>query len=111
MKSKIIQELVEAKAAKGESAAKIFEDLMGQVSKRTIERSLQSLRQHPSLFMTRLPGRPRSTRTPAVVKKIQKMAASKARQGMRRIAKAFQIHRFSVQTNFKKRSWIVPIYI
>ena len=65
MKSKDLQTAVKHKFENGDGPAKIFRDLGGLVSKRTIHSWIEMIKGTGSINLLKLPGRPRTIRTKA----------------------------------------------
>ena len=108
MKSRDMQLVVMAKAASGQTPRKIFEDLMGIVSVRTIERWVQSLRQHGDISHTTPPGRLRSALNKVNINKIKKAVQKSPKQSSRRMAKTLQLHPSSVLRALRSDLGLVP---
>jgi transposase len=70
MKSKDLQKLVLSKYECGDSATKIFHDLCGAVSRKTIFNWCKMTRETGSINMTTSPGLPRTIRKKNMIQKI-----------------------------------------
>ncbi len=102
MKSADMQCLVEAKAARRDSAAKIHADLVRKVSKRTAKRWLHTLRLQPSLKLTTPPRRPRSPLNQQAIKKIKNIISAEEGQTTRKIEKHLALSQRSVHRCLKR---------
>ena len=71
MKSKDFQNLVLSKYETGDTPKKIFRDLNGAIGLRTIERWCKSIRDTGSINLSKPPGRPRTIRTKAAIRKVK----------------------------------------
>jgi transposase len=69
MKSKDLQKLVLSKYENGDSATKIFHDLVGAVSRKTIFNWCKMIRETGSIDMFTSSGRPRIIRTKKLYKR------------------------------------------
>ena len=79
MKSKDLQELVLSKYEKGDSPKKIFRDLNGTISHRTIERWCKMIRETGAINLSNPPGSHRTIRTKAAIQKVKRrLKGSKA---------------------------------
>ena len=67
MKSEDLQKLVLSKYEKGEPSTKIFEDLNGFVSSRTIRRWCKMVRETGTISLSHSLGRPRIFRTKGMI--------------------------------------------
>ncbi|CAF2141375.1 unnamed protein product [Rotaria magnacalcarata] len=83
MKSKDLQKLVLSKyengLESGDSASKIFNDLNGSVSYRTIRRWCKMIRERGSIDLSHPPGRPPIVRTKAMIRKVKHHCKRKRR--------------------------------
>jgi transposase len=95
MKGEEVRNIVLSKLQKGEGPTKIFRDLNGQVSSRTIKRWSKSLRDDGALTMHYSSGRPRSARTPQAVGKAKRFLKSKAKKSIRKLARKLTVSRSS----------------
>ena len=72
MKGEDLQKLVLYKYEKGEPSTKIFEDLNGFVSSRTIRRWCKMVRGTGTINLSHSLGRPRIIRTKGMIQKVRK---------------------------------------
>jgi inhibitor of nuclear factor kappa-B kinase subunit alpha len=101
MKSKDFQKLVLSKYETGDGPAKIFRDLNGAISLRTIERWCKSIRATGCINLSRSPGRPRTIRTKTSVRKIKHQMERRKSVSSRRLARELGISRTSVRRVLK----------
>jgi transposase len=97
MKSKDYQNLVLSKHNKGEGSTKIFRDLNGFVSFRTIERWCKSIRETGCIELSKPTGRPRTIRTRAAIRKVKTRWQKGKCVTSRKLARRLAISRTSVQ--------------
>ncbi|CAF2094995.1 unnamed protein product, partial [Rotaria magnacalcarata] len=97
MKSKDLQKLVLSKYESGDSATKIFRDLCGATSRRTIFNWCKMIRKTGSISMATSPGRSRTTRTKAMIQKIKNRLRRKRRVSSRKLTQELDISRTSVR--------------
>ena len=81
-----MQKVVLSKYEKGEYPKKIFDDLCGVVSLRTIERWCKSIRETGEINLQRSTGRPRIIRTNATIQKVRKKTNKKPQLSARKMA-------------------------
>jgi transposase len=96
MKSEDIQKLVLSKYQKGESPTKIFEDLNGSVSIRTIRRWCKMVNDTGSINLSYSTGRPRMIRTKGMIQKVKNRINRKKRVSIRKLASELNISNGSV---------------
>ena len=101
MKSKDLQKLVLSKYQKGEPPAKIFEDLNGAVSSRTIRRWCAMARRAGSINLLHSPGRPRIIRTKGMIQKVKNRMKRK-KVSIRKLANELNISKGSIVRNLKQ---------
>lgn len=101
MKSKDLQKLVLSKYENYEQPAKIFQDLNGSVSLRTIERWCKSIRNTGSINLSTSSGRPRTIRTKANIRKVKNRLKREKPSSTRKLALELGISRGSVQRLLK----------
>ena len=97
MKSKDLQNLVLSKYEYGDDAMKIFHDLRGVISRKTIFNWCKMIRETGSISMTTSSGRPRTIRTKTMVQKIKSRLKRKKRVSSRKLAQELDISRTSVR--------------
>ena len=97
MKSKDLQKIVLSKHESGDGPMKIFRDLGGQLSITAIKRWIKMIRKDGAIHLATPPGRPRSTRTKAVVKKVKSRLKGKKAISIRKLASELDINRESVR--------------
>jgi transposase len=102
MKSEDLQKLVLSKYKKGESSTKIFEDLNGFVSSRTIRRWCQMMSETGSISLSHSPGRPRIIRTKGMIQKVKNRMKRKKRVSIRKFANELDISNSSVVRIWKQ---------
>ena len=86
MKGEDLQKLVLSKYEKGEPSTKIFEDLNGFVSSRTIRRWYKMVRETDTINLSHSLGRPRIIRTKGMIQKVRKRMKRKKRVSVRKLA-------------------------
>jgi len=96
MKSKDLQKLVLSKYENGESATKIFHDLQGVISRKTIFNWCKMIRETGSIDLATSSGRPRIIRTKKMVQKIKNRLKRKKRVSSRKLAQELDISKTSV---------------
>ncbi|CAF1508915.1 unnamed protein product [Adineta ricciae] len=97
MKSEDLQKLVLSKYENGESATKIFDDLLGAVSRKTVFNWCKMIRETGSINMSTSPGRPRTIRTKKTIQKIKTRLKRRKRVSSRKLAHELDISRTSVR--------------
>ena len=94
MKSKDLQAVVENKYENGDGPAKIYRDLGGVVSERTINLWIKMIKSTGSVNLSQSPGHPRTVRTEANISKAKWCLRQKKRLLTRRLAAEMrQAHR------------------
>jgi inhibitor of nuclear factor kappa-B kinase subunit alpha len=101
MKSKDLQKLVLSKYENGDGPTKIFRDLNGAISLQTIERWCKSIRDTGCINLSRSPGRPKTIRTKAAIRKIKSRVERRKSVSSRKIARELGISRTSVRRILK----------
>ena len=96
MKGEDLQKLVLSKYEKGEPSTKIFEDLNGFVSSRTIRRWCKMVRETGTINLSHSLGRPRIIRTKGVIQKVKKRMKRKKTVSIRKLAVELDISNGSV---------------
>ena len=95
MKSKDLQTTVKNKYGKGDGRTKIYRNLGGAVSLRTIKLWVQMLKKTGSIDLSHPPGRPRTVRTKANISKVKYRLAHKKTVSTRRLVAEMNISRTS----------------
>ena len=72
MKSEVLQNLVLSKYQNGEGPSKIFRDLKGSLSLRTVERWCRMIKETESIEFPSSPNRPPTARTKINIQKAKK---------------------------------------
>jgi transposase len=108
MKSKDIQTAVKNKYENGDGPTKIYRDLGGIVSLRTIKLWIQMINNTGSIKLLSLPGRPRTVRTKANISKIKYRLGRKKRVSTRRLAAEMNISRRSAQRILREDLGCLP---
>ncbi|CAM2721683.1 unnamed protein product [Rotaria socialis] len=101
MKSKDLQKLVLSKYENGDGPTKIFRDLNGAISLQTIERWCKSIRDTGCINLSTSPGRPRTIRTKAAIRKIKNRVERRRSVSSRKIARELGISRTSIRRILK----------
>lgn len=101
MKSKDLQKLVLSKYEKGDTTAKIFDDLSGSVSLRTIQRWCKMISQHGSINLSHPPGLRRVVRTKSMIQKVKSRLNRKKKVSLRKLAGELEISKTTVQRILK----------
>ena len=96
MKSKDVQKLVLSKHEKGETTTKIFHDLNGSISLRTIQRWCKMIDKQGSIDLSYSPGRPRTSRTKGAICKVKTRLYRKKKVSIRKLAAELDISNTSV---------------
>ena len=96
MKAKDLQKLVLSKYEKGEPSTKIFEDLNGFVSCRTIRRWCKMVKETGTINLSHSLGRPHIIRTKGMIQKVRKRMKRKKRVSVRKLAGELDISNGSV---------------
>jgi len=97
MKSKDIQKLVKIKYENGDGPAKIYRDLAGIVSLRTIKSWIKMINTTGSIMLLSPPGCPRTIRTRSAIVKVKNRLNQKKRVSTRKLANDMNISRRSIQ--------------
>lgn len=97
MKSKDLQKAVKNKYENGDGPTKMYRDLDGVVSLRTVKLWIQMINNIGSINLSHLPGRPRTARTKSNISKVKHRLAQKKRVSSRRVAAEMNISRTSAQ--------------
>ncbi|CAF4947754.1 unnamed protein product, partial [Rotaria magnacalcarata] len=97
MKSKDLQLAVKNKYENGDGPTKIYCDLAGVVSLRTIKLWVKMLNQTGSIDLSHSPGLPRTVRTKANISKVKYRLAQKKQISSRRLAAEINISRTSAR--------------
>ena len=95
-KGEDLEKLVLSKYEKGEPSTKIFEDLNGFLSSRTIRRWCKMIREIDTINLSHSLGRPRIIRTKAMIQKVRKRMKRKKRVSVRKLAGELDISNGSV---------------
>ena len=101
MKSKDIQKLVLSKYKNGHGPTKISRDLNGSLSLPTIERWCKSIRGTGCINLSKSPGRPRTIRTKATIRKVKRRRERRRSVTSRKLARELGISRTSVRRILK----------
>ena len=96
MKDEDLQKLVLSKYEKGEPSTKVFEDLNGFVSSRTIRRWCKMVRETGTINLNHSLGRPRIITTKGMIQKLRKRMKRKKRVSVRKLAGELDISNGSV---------------
>ena len=96
MKSKDLQQIVLSKYKKGDAPKKIFDDLNGAVSYRTIERWCKMIRESGTISSSKPMGCHRTVRTKAAIQKVKRRLKGSAKLSCRKLALTMGISRSSV---------------
>ena len=102
MKSKDLQTAVKHKFENGDGPEKIFRDLGGVVSKRTIHLWIKMIKSTDSINLLKPPGRQRTIRTKANIQKAKLRLAQKKRALARELAAEMCISRTSARRILRK---------
>ena len=86
MKSKDLQKLVLSKYEAGQTPKKIFQDLNGAVSYRTVKRWCKMIRKTGALDLSKLSGCHRTVRTKTLIQKIKRESKGSKRIFCRKLA-------------------------
>ena len=97
MKSKNIQKVVKTKYENGDGLAKVYRDLAGAVSLPTIKLWIKMMNTTGSITLSSPPGCPRTVRTKTTIVKIKNRFDQKKRVSTRKLAKAMNTSRRSIQ--------------
>lgn len=108
MKSKNIQTAVKNKYENGDGSTKIYRDLGGVVSLRTIKLWIQMINKTGSIKLLSPPGRSRTVRTKANISKIKYRLGQKKRVAKRRLAAEIYISRRSAQRILREELGCFP---
>lgn len=101
MKSKDLQKLVLSKYEKGEGPSEIFRHLNGALCLRTVKRWCKMIRETGSIDLSTSPGRPRTARTKASIRKVKDRLCRKRNVTSRKLAVELNISRTSVRRILK----------
>jgi len=109
MKNIAIQKLVFSKFQNGETPTKIFQDLPGAVSLRTIERWVRSIKLTGKINLRKPVGRPRSVRTKTTIRKVKQLVKKRKNVSVRKLANKLKtskttIHRL-LKTDLKYKAY------
>ena len=102
MKSKDLQTAVKHKFENGDGPEKIFRDLDGVVSKRTIHLWIKMIKGTDSINLLKPPGRPRTIWTKANMQKAKLRLAQKKRASTRELVAEMCISRTSTRRILRK---------
>ena len=102
MNSIDLQTAVKNKYENGDGPTKIYRDLGGVVSLRTIRLWVQTLNKTGSIDLSHLSGRPRTVRTKANISKVKYHLAHKKTVSTKRLAAEMNILRTSAQRMLRK---------
>ena len=102
MKSKDLRTAVENKFENGDRPAKIFRDLGGVISKRTINWWIKMIKGTGSIDLLKPSGRPPTIRTKANIQKAKLRLAQTKRASTRKLASEMCISRTSTQRILRK---------
>lgn len=97
MKSKDIQKIVFSKRTNGDGPTKIFRDLSGGLSLKTVKRWCKMIDDTGSINLSSPTGRPRIIHTPSTIQKVKNRLSGKGRISTRKISRELKISRTSVQ--------------
>jgi transposase len=98
MKSKDLRNVVKIKRENGDGATKIFHDLNGAVSFRTIQRWVRMVDDTGAIELAKSPGRPRTARTKANIQKVKQRLNRKSRVSIRKLGKELNISNATVHS-------------
>ena len=102
MKSKDVQKLVLSKCQKGEQPKKIFGDLNGALSYRTVRRWCKMDHDTGTIDLLKPPGRPRVIRTKEMIKKIKNRFKGSKNISCRKLSLSLNISRSSMSRIIKE---------
>ena len=102
MKSKDLQTAVKNKYENSDAPTKVYRDLGGVVSLRTIKLWVQMLNKTGSIDLSHSPRRPRTVRTKANISKLKYRLSHKKTVSTRRLAAEMNISRTSAQRMLRK---------
>ena len=102
MKSEDLQKLVLSKNENGDSPPKIFQDLNGLVSLRTIQRWCKLITDTGGITLSHSSGRPRIIRTKGMIRKVKNRLKRKKKVSIRKLAVELDISNGSVQRILKE---------
>ena len=91
MKSTDIQKLVLSKYESGDGPTKIFRDLNGTISLPTIERWCKSIRDAGFINISKPPGRPKTIRIKAAIRKVKHRLKRRKTVSSRKLARELGI--------------------
>ena len=97
MKSELLQNLVLSKYQNGEGPSKIFRDLKGSLSLRTVERWCRMIKETGSIKFSYSPGRPRTAHTKINIQKVKTRLKRKKRLSSRKLSTELGISRSSAR--------------
>jgi transposase len=97
MKSKDVRNIVLSKHQNGDGSTKIFRDLNGSISLKTVKRWCTMINHTGSIEPSYSPGRPRIARTKGNIQKVKSRLQRKKRVSSRKLANELGISRRSVQ--------------
>jgi transposase len=101
MKTKQVQDIVLSKLQSGQFPTQISRDLNGLVSTATIERWSRMYRDTGAIELSHPPGRTRSVRTKATVKRAKQLLKGKSKKSVRILARKLNVNRESVRRVIK----------
>ena len=102
MKNQVLQDFVLSKYQIGEGPFKLFHDLNGSVSLKTVERWCKMINETGSIKLSFSPGRPRTVRTKINIQKVKTILKRKKKLPTRKLAKELDISRSIFSKNAYK---------
>ena len=83
MKSKDLPKIVVSKYQNGEGPTKIYRDLSGGLSSKTVKRWCKMIKENGNIELLNSPGRPRIVRTPGAIRKVKDRVMRRRRVSVR----------------------------
>ena len=108
MKSQDLRTAVKNKYENGDGPAKIFRDLGGVVSKKTINSWIRMIKTTGSVNLSYSPGRPRSVRTKVNISNVKRRLTQKKCVSTRKLAAEIKISRTSAQRILREDLGCLP---
>ena len=96
MKNQVLQNLVLSKYQNSENPSKIFQDLNGSLSLRTVERCCKMIRDTGSITFSYSTGRPRTANTQKNIQKVKRLKQKKS-LSTQKLSNELDISRSSTQ--------------
>lgn len=107
-KSKDLQKIVFSKRQNGEGPTKIYRDLSGGLSLKTVNRWCKMIDETGSINISNPPGCPRIIRTPGNVQKVKDRMNGKHKVSARKLSRELKISRTTIQRILKKDLKLFP---